>query len=549
MLRIVPLGGLGHIGGNAMAIETDDSLVLVDCGLLFPTEDQPGVDYVIPDLGYVIERRDKLRAILLTHGHEDHLGAIPYVWDELRVPVYGTPFTLGLLGAKLAEFPECRPVLRALDDDVPVELGDVTVRPIPVTHSIPGAVALAFETEVGAVVHTGDFKLDRQPLDSRPTGERALRALGDRGVTLLMSDSTNAEKDGHTYGEAVVADTLRELIAGAPFRVVVTAFASNAFRLRSVIAASEACGRKVILAGRSVDQSVRIAVERGLIRVSSGTLLGPEDFASLPRSATTIIAGGSQGEPQSTLSRMALGQHADLRIEQGDRVILSSRRIPGNERAVAAVVNNLTRLGADIVDDRTARVHASGHAFREEQRAMIEWCRPTYFVPVHGEYRHLARHAALARECGVAAENAIVIEDGQPLEFRRQGERVLPRRTEPVTAGFVYVDGKRVGDVGEVVLRDRRVLAETGLVMCVVVLDETGRIVAGPDIVTRGLLHEEDSQELLAQAGDDVRTALEALDGHADHATRTAEIRTALRRLFRRELDRRPLVIPVVMTI
>ena len=549
MLRIVPLGGLGHIGGNALAIENDTSLVIVDCGLLFPSEDQPGVDYVIPDLTWVRERRDKLRGIILTHAHEDHLGAIPYVWQDLLTPVYGSPFTLAMLAVKLAEFPECTPTLRPFADREEVRLGDLVVRPLAVTHSIPGAVALAIDTEVGTLVHTGDFKLDPAPLDGRVTDEGSLRALGAAGVTLLMSDSTNAEKAGHTYGERVVADALTQLIASAPFRVVVTAFSSNLFRLRSIIEASEAAGRRVVLAGRSVDQNVNLGLERGLLHARQGTLRAPDDFDALPRSAVTVIAGGSQGEPQSALSRIALGRHSEIALEPGDRVIFSSRRIPGNERAVAAVVNNLCRLGVEVLDDRAGHVHASGHAFNDEQRAMVEWCRPRFFVPVHGEYRHLWQHGAIAREAGVAPERVFVLEDGQTLELARGAAGVEARRGEPVPAGVVYVDGKKVGDVGEVVLRDRRVLAETGMVLCVVVLDEAGGLVAGPDIVTRGVLHEEAGQELLARAADEVRQALRRLEVHADHATRSEEVRVTLRRLFRRELDRRPLVIPVVMTI
>lgn len=549
MLRIVPLGGLGHIGGNALAIENDTSLVIVDCGLLFPSEDQPGIDYVIPDLSWVQDRRAKLKGIVLTHAHEDHLGAIPYVWQDLLTPVYGSPFTLAMLAAKLVEFPECTPTLRPFADREVVRLGDFVVRPLAVTHSIPGAVALAIDTEVGTIVHTGDFKLDRDPLDGRPTDEGSLRALGAAGVTLLMSDSTNAEKQGHTYGERVVAGTLEDLIATAPFRVVVTAFSSNIFRLRSIIEASEAAGRRVVLAGRSVDQNVTLGIERGLLHVRPGTLKAPDDFDALPRSAVTVIAGGSQGEPQSALSRIAMAQHSDIALEPGDRVIFSSRRIPGNERAVAAVMNNLCRLGVEVVDDRAGHVHASGHAFNDEQRAMLDWCRPRFFVPVHGEYRHLWQHGLIARAAGVRHEDVFVLEDGQPLELWNGPRGVEARRGEPVRAGFVYVDGKKVGDVGEVVLRDRRVLSETGMVLCVVVLDETGELVAGPDIVTRGVLHEEASQELVARGAEDVRAALRKLEVHADHATRAEEVRVTLRRLFRKELDRRPLVIPVVMTI
>ncbi|MBN1961538.1 MAG: ribonuclease J [Deltaproteobacteria bacterium] len=549
MLRIVSLGGLGHIGGNMMAIETSTAMVLIDCGLLFPNEYQPGVDYVIPDISYVTERIKKLCGVVLTHGHEDHIGAIPYVWHQLGVPIYGSRFTLALVAAKLIEFPECKPCLNILNELETISFGDIAITPIAVTHSIPGAFSLAIKTKTGLVIHTGDFKIDNEPLDNRHTDIDALRAFGDAGVLALLSDSTNIERVGHTYGEKLVERNLADIIRDAPFRVIATTFASNIFRLCSIINASQAAGRKVVLAGRSIEQNVQIAIEQGYLKVNSDTLLKPADFSLLPRSGVTVLAGGSQGEPYSSLSRIANARHADINIEPGDRVILSSRRIPGNDRAVAAVVNNLYRRGAEVIDDRTIGVHASGHAFYDEQKAMLQWCRPQYFIPVHGEYRHLCRHAELARSCGVAAENVFILEDGEPIEFTQKGRKVIAYRGESITAGFVYVDSKRVGEVGETVLRDRRMLAETGIVLCIVVIDENGSIAAGPHVVTRGLMQEDDSQALVFQATAEVKEALSNLEPHADQATRSNEVRLTLRRLIRREFDRRPLIIPVIMSI
>ncbi len=549
MLRIVSLGGLGRIGGNMTAIETATSLVLIDCGLLFPTTDHPGVDYILPDISYLHDRKEKLRGIVLTHAHEDHIGAIPYLFEELRVPIYGSKFTLGLVGAKLGEFPACRPELRRLADGDSVELGDLAVRAIPVTHSIPGALALAFTTPLGVLIHTGDFKLDLEPLDQRRTDEATLKRLGDEGVLALLSDSTNACRDGHTYGEAAAANALAELIAEAPFRVAVTAFSSNIFRLRSIITASEAAQRKVVLAGRSVEKNVSLAIEQGLITPAPGTLCSPEEFSRLPRSAVTIIAAGTQGEPRSTLSRIAIGHHGDIKLEPKDRVIFSSRRIPGNERPIANVVNNLYRLGLEVIDDHARGVHASGHAFAEELRAMLSWCRPRFFVPIHGEYRHLCHHAELAHASGVARDEIFILDDGHPLDLEREGERVVARRAAPVPVGFAYVDGDRVGSTADGLLSDRRVLAETGFVACAVTFDKRGQLVARPQVHTRGLMSERESTALLDEAAVVVERALTELGPDADHESRGNEIRVVLRRFLRRELDRRPLIVPIVTTI
>ncbi len=531
-----------------MVFETPSDLILVDCGLSFPTDEQPGVDYVIPDIEYVRQRRRKLRGIVLTHGHEDHLGALPFLLPELDVPVFGTAFTLRILENRLAERPDIEARLIEIKDRKPFTLGELRIDPIPVTHSIPGAVALAIETPVGTVVHTGDFKLDEAPVDGRVSDLEALRSYGDRGVTLLLSDSTNSERGGTTPSEREVGDNLRELIRTAPFRVVVTTFSSNIHRIQSIIDGAEAAGRQVIPVGRSMRDNVHMALERGFLRARAGTVRDDTAFGKLPRSAVVLVVSGTQGEAGSAMTRLSAGELSPIEIERGDRVIVSARKIPGNERAVGHVINNLHRLGAEVVEDREVRVHASGHAQNDEQLQMLRLTRPRYFVPLHGELRHMVRHARLAESAGVAEQNIFVMEDGQVLELSGAPPDVLAMRAEPVQAGIIFVDGENIGEVGEVVLRDRRLLAELGLIVCVAIFDAHGELVGGPDIVSRGVIHEDENEALLAAAEDEVRAALAKLDPH-DIESRDTEIRGALRRFFKRELSRRPLVIPVVMTV
>jgi len=548
-LRIVPLGGLGRVGGNMMAYETDDVIVVVDCGVLFPTVEQPGVDYVIPDVTYLAERRDKVRGYILTHGHEDHLGALPYVLPQVPAPVFGTAFTLALLGGKLAEFPGLAVELHEIVDREPFEVGGLRVEPVPVTHSIPGAVSLVLHTPVGRVVHTGDFKLDPDPIDGRLTDLAMLQAAGDAGVAALLSDSTNADRGGHTWSEREVGMALEEQVCVAPERVIVTTFASNIHRLQLIFDASVKAGRQIMPVGRSMQQNVQMGLERGFLRAPAGTVVDASQFARIDRRDLTVIASGSQGEPRSAMSRIAAGLHSQIQIEPGDRVIFSARRIPGNERAIGMMINHLVKLGAEVIDDRIAKVHTSGHAFNDEQRRMLELCRPEIFIPVHGEYRHLARHAALAHKLGWDKDRILVTEDGGPIDLTRSNGKLEARRVEPVQAGHVFVDGTGIGDVGEVVLRDRRVLAETGMVICVVIFSEDGEVVGGPDIVTRGVVHVDTSQELLGRAVEEVRTALEALGPIAETGERADVVRQSLRRFFKRERARRPIILPVVMEV
>ena len=548
-LRVVPLGGLGHIGGNMMAYETHEDMILVDCGVLFPSPEHPGINYLIPDIEYVVAHRHKLRGIVITHGHEDHIGALPFVLPTLPVPVWATRFTEALLEHKLGEHPQIKPDIRALRDRQAVRLGGFTVTPLAVTHSIPDAVALAIQCPAGTVLHTGDFKIDPEPLDGRHTDTERLEALGDEGVTLLVSDSTNAEKPGHTWSEREVAEVIGKLIAEAPARVFVTTFASHMDRLQTVLDAAAASGRRVMALGRSMQQNLAMGLERGFLRGNPRQLVDLERFEQVPRDKLVIVITGSQGEERSALARLVAGRLRPAAVEPGDRVIFSSRRIPGNERAIGEVVNALFRLGAEVIGDHQARVHSSGHGFNDEQRRMLDLCRPLFFLPVHGEYRHLVRHRELAIESGVDPGRTVVVEDGQPLKLARNGDDWTLTREPPVPAGLVFVDGKGIGDIGETVLRDRLQLAEGGVLACVLVYTREGKLIAGPYLATRGLVYLENNVPLLKRAGSQVRRDVVGLKGAVDDARINEAVRNTLRRFFKQELDRKPVILPVVVRV
>ena len=530
-----------------MILETPADLVVVDCGMLFPGTEHPGVDYLVPDTTYLAQRKHKLRAYVITHGHEDHIGALTHVVTKFPAPVYATGFTLGMLTMKFGDRAGAvEPDLRRLRDNEPVRIGDFTFEPIAVTHSIPDAVALAITTPVGVVVMTGDFKIDNSPLDGRTCNAARFKELGDRGVVALLSDSTNAERPGRSWSESVVAEGLHRLIGNAPNRVLITTFSSHMHRIQGVIDASYAAGRTVIPVGRSVVQNIQMALERGYLKAERGAITEPGHFDNMPRSHVTVIASGSQGEPQSSMTRIAANAHGLVHLDAGDRVLWSSRQIPGNEIAIGAVTNNLLRSGIELIDSSVDRVHTTGHAFADELEDMLRWVRPHYFVPVHGEYRHLVAHAKIGEKTGIARDAIHIIEDGQPLVFRGHGKDVTVRRDEIVPHGFVCLEGEDYVEVGEVVLRDRRVLAETGIVVCVVVLDDRGNRMSGPEIATRGVVHVDESADVIAAARDEARRAVDAVDQNDDDII-AEEMRVAVRRFFRRELGKKPLVVPLVM--
>ena len=539
-----------------MMYETATDAVVVDCGVLFPSADEPGVDRIIPDISYVLRQRHKLRAFILTHAHEDHIGALPLVLRHLgehaEAPIFATAFTLAMLRAKFAEYPQCTPDLRQIEDGLPFVVAGLTVTPLAVTHSIPGCVALALETPVGVVVHTGDFKLDPRPLDGRLTDEGGLRRLGDAGVAVLLSDSTNALREGCSESEQVVRETLFDLIAQAPERVVVSTFASNIHRLQSIVDASIRCGRVVFPLGRSLQRNIRLALDVGALRAPFGGIADTRDTSDLghrARREVTIVASGCQGEPRSAMSCLAVGDFPGVTVDAGDRVILSSRRIPGNERAVGTLVNNFLRRGMQVIEDGRACVHTSGHGFQGEMRRMLELCRPSAFVPLHGELRHMLAHAALAREAGVSPENVFVVEDGTSLVFVREGATLRGSYGEPVRAGLVFVAGTGAGgvgagEVGQDVLRERRVLAQGGVVFCAlrVSSDAGGRVA----ITGCGLAHEDDGKGStpLREAHLLAEKALHEAH-HDDVEGQRLAVQTTLTRYFRQNNSRQPLVIVV----
>jgi ribonuclease J len=547
-VRLIPLGGLGEIGLNMMLVESGDDIVAVDCGLMFPDAEMPGIDYVIPDFSYALARGDGFRAVVLTHGHEDHIGALPYLLRDTRVPVYGTPLTLALVSEKLREHGLLEGAdLRVMRPRVAFEVGPFRVEPIRVTHSIVDGIGLAIGTAAGTVVLTGDFKLDPTPLDGEPSDDARFAELGDAGVLVLCSDSTNVDRPGHTRSELEVGAALAERFAAASGRIIVATFASHIHRVQQVLLQAARCGRQVALLGRSMERNVTIAAELGYLRVPDGLLLPLEDLVALPAVRQVILSTGSQGEPNSALSLMAAGEHKYAQIARGDLVILSARVIPGNERTVGRVINALYRLGAEVLYEDNAFVHVSGHASQEDLKRMLRLVRPRYFLPVHGEYRHLLGHARLAASAGLPAERIFLIEDGRGLEATASAARVV----EGFPAGRVLVDGKGIGDVGAVVLRDRQILNEDGVIAVSLAVDAKGALVAGPEIASRGVVYVKESEALLDALRAAVIAALgeRSADEPWDREAIGARVRTAVRQFINQRFQRKPVVLPMVLEV
>jgi ribonuclease J len=548
-LRLIPLGGLGEIGLNMMLLECGEDIVAVDCGLLFPDDEMPGVDYVIPDFTYLHTHRNRFRAVVLTHGHEDHIGALSYLLRDFDVPVYGTPLTLAIARHRLGEHGLLeRTVLRPYQPGDEIKAGCFRIVPMRVTHSIADGIGLAIHTPQGVVVHTGDFKLDRHPVDGEQADVSAFAALGARGVLCLCSDSTNVGRPGRTGSETEVGAALRGRFETASGRIIVATFASHIHRIQQVMELAASCSRKIGLLGRSMAANVAVAAELGYLKVPDDVLWSLEDLVELPADRQVILSTGSQGEPNSALALMAAGEHKHFAVGEGDLVIFSSRVIPGNERVIGRLINALLRRGAEVLWEDVAFVHVSGHASQDDLRDMLELTRPRYFMPVHGEYRHLLQHARLAAETGIPAERIFLVEDGLGLELSPSGARVLG----PYPAGRVFVDGKGIGDVGSVVLRDRQILAEAGIVVVALTIDRvTGTIVAGPEIASRGFVYMKESDELMAEVKDAVRDAIaqrqdpEVLDRELFGAL----VRSAVRRFINQRFQRKPIVIPVIMDV
>jgi ribonuclease J len=548
-VRLIPLGGLGEIGLNMMLIESGADIIAVDCGLLFPDDEMPGVDYVIPDFTYLREHRERFRAVVLTHGHEDHIGALSYLLREFDVPVYGTPLTLAIARHRLQELGTLEGAdLRPYAPGDEIRAGSFVVVPIRVTHSIADGIGLCIETPVGTVIHTGDFKLDPRPVDAEQPDYTKFAALGQRGVLCLCSDSTNVGRPGRTGSETEVGEALAGRFAQAPGRILVATFASHIHRIQQVLNLAQAAGRKVALLGRSMVANVTVASEMGYLKVPEGLLVSLEDLGGLAARKQVILSTGSQGETHSAVSLIAAGEHKYVEVEPGDLVIFSSRVIPGNERVIGRAINALLRRGAEVLWEDIAFVHVSGHASEDDLKQMMELTRPRYFMPVHGEYRHLLQHARLAESVGIAKDRIFLLEDGLGLELSKSGARVLAS----YPTGRIFVDGKGIGDVGQVVLRDRQLLAEAGMVVVALTVDKTtGTVVAGPEIASRGFVYMKESEELMEEVKQAIREALAAREEPEviDRELIGAVVRSAVRRFINQRFARKPVVIPLVLEV
>ena len=547
-LKIIPLGGLGEIGKNMMALEYSDDIIVIDAGLMFPEADMLGVDLVIPDISYLVERSQMVRGILITHGHEDHTGALPYVLAQMKVPVYATKLTQGLISLKLKEHHLRDKVkLEVVQPGQAFNLGKFKVEFFRVCHSIPDAAGLIIQTPLGTVVHSGDFKLDFTPTDAQPTEFSRLAQLGAGGVLLLLSDSTYVELPGYTPSERVVGQNLERIMAEAPGRVIITTFASLVSRIQQVIDAAYKYNRQVFVIGRRMTEIVRMALELGYLSAPPGVLSRLEQMRHLPLNRIVLLTTGSQGEPTSALVRIANRDHPQVRIQSGDTIVISASPIPGNEGLINRTIDNLFRQGANVLYDKVAQVHVHGHGSQEELKLLISLVRPKFFVPVHGEYRHLSLHARLAQTLGIPKENAFVLEDGDILALDRERGHIVAK----LPVGNVYVDGLGVGDIGHVVLRDRRMIAQDGIVLAVITVDKrTGQLVGLPDIVSRGFVDPTDAQALFERGRDLVAKALGHGDGHSAQTDFISKkVKQTLFQFFYNQTKRRPMILPVIVEV
>jgi len=547
--KLIPLGGVGEIGKNMWVVEYGDDIVVIDCGLMFPEDEMLGIDLVIPDITYLLENRDRVRAIVVTHGHEDHTGALPYILPRLNVPIYATKLVQGLISVKLKEHrlldSAQQVVVRSGDM---VEFGEISVEFVQVAHSIPDAMLLVVRTPVGTVVHTGDFKFDQSPMDGKVTDFGRLAELGAEGVMVLVSDCTRVEQPGFTPSERVVTETFDRVFERAEGRVLITTFASNISRVQQAIHSAHRHGRKSAVVGRSMESNIAIARELDYINIPDGALLRVEEVNKLPPEKILYVTTGAQGEPTSVLSRIANKEHRHIQLKPGDTAIISATPVPGNEEAVARTINNLFRQGVDVIYGPYANVHVSGHASREELRLMINLIRPQFCVPGHGEYRHMVLYKRLAEECGIPTSNILLADLGSIMEF---GPNNFGKVTGKASAGDVLVDGVTVGEVGEVVLRDRQLLSQDGVVIVVVTVDrQTGQVVAGPDVVSRGFVYVRDSEELLEAAKEKALTALRSEEGFmAEPGFIQKKIKEVVGKFFYEQTRRRPMILPVVQEI
>jgi len=547
-LKIIPLGGLSEIGKNMMVMEYENDIIIIDAGLMFPGEEMLGIDLVIPDISYLRENREKIRGIVITHGHEDHIGALPYLLPQLDVPVYSTKLTNGLISVKLKERKALSGAkLKVVPFGGQVNLGRFKVEFFPVCHSIPDSAGLIIHTPLGTIVHSGDFKLDYTPVDGKPTDLSRLAQLGAQGVLLLLSDSTYAELLGYTPSERLVGETLDRVMAEAPGRVIVTTFSSLVSRIQQVIDAATKHQRRVFIVGRSMNDIVRMALEGGYLKAPNGILARIDELKGTPHNKVVFITTGSQGEPTSALVRIANRDHRHVHILRGDTVVLSATPVPGNESLINRTVDSLFRQGAQVLYDKVAQVHVHGHGSQEELKLLLNLVKPRFFMPIHGEFRHLSFHARLAQSVGIPEKNIFLLEDGDVLELGPWSGKI----TGKVSSGNVYVDGLSVGDVGTVVLRDRRMLSRDGIVMVIITVNrQTGKLVGRPDIVSRGFVDTREAKDMIEESRDLVARALDHSGARpADWGFIYAKVRDILHKFYYDQTKRRPMILPVMVKV
>jgi ribonuclease J len=548
-LKVIPLGGLGEIGKNMLVLEYEDDIIIIDAGLMFPEEDMIGIDLVIPDFSYVTERKDKIRGIIITHGHEDHIGALPYLLPQLdNVPLYSSKLTNGLIQVKLKERRTHKGVnLKILDFGKQINLGKFRIELFPVCHSIPDACGIIIHTPEGIVIHSGDFKIDHTPVNGKPTDLSRLAQLGAQGVLLLLSDSTYAELPGYTPSEQIVGESLDHFIANAPGRVIVTTFSSLISRVQQVIDAAAKHGRRVFVAGRSMTETVRISLELGYLHAPDGIMARIEDLKGLPNNKIVLVTTGSQGEPTSALVRMANRDHKHVHIQRGDTIILSSTPVPGNESLVNRTVDSLFKQGAHVIYSKLGQVHVHGHGSQEELKLVLSLVKPRFFVPIHGEYRHLTLHAQLAESIGMPNDRIFIMEDGDVLELNSNYAKINGK----VNSGHVYVDGLSVGDIGGVVLRTRRMLSRDGIVIVIIAVNrQTGKLVGRPDILSRGFMDDKDFGVMIEESR---QVLIKALDHSGGRITEmsfiNSKVRDTLDKFYYDRTKRRPMILPFMVKV
>jgi ribonuclease J len=548
-LKIIPLGGLGEIGLNMMIFEYGTTLFIVDAGLMFPEDYMLGVDYVIPDMDYVKKNRSLISGIVLTHAHEDHIGALPFLLKEVNAPVFGTPFTLGVVKHKLEEFDVVAPSgLHEIHPDEQLKLGPFVLEFIQVGHSVVDGVGIAIRTPYGLILHTGDFKISHSIGNGLATNVGRFAQCGEKGVLALLSDSTNIEKEGYTISARAISQKLARIVDESRGRIIIALFASNINRIQQIVNIAVERGKKIVFNGRSIEVAVSIARNLGYIQIPGGVEIDTDDIGRHPDDEVIIITTGSQGEPMSALARMAAGNHKQIKTKKEDTIILSSKFIPGNEKAIGHIINKLYKRGANVIYEKISEIHVSGHAFQEELKLMINLTRPKYFIPIHGEYRHLYLHSRLAQQMGIPSERVLLAENGQIIEFDAAGGRVK----ESVLTGRVLIDGKGVGDVGRSVLKERRLLSEEGLVVVNLAFDEeTGTVVYGPEIVSRGFVFETETGHLVEDAQCVILEIIEDVGPEAPERIKVirSRLQSALRQYFYFTIGRRPVILPFVMVI